>query len=335
MPLKVDVHAHLYSREYLAELDRIFANPQTPRERATAATLQGKIKRDSAMWNAAERIEFLDELDVQYQVLSLSVPQAYEGSQADRLKLARISNDDFAATVARCPRRFLGFGSLPLPYVDDSLRELERCLDELHMAGVCLGTNVDGNWLDDPRLTPVWDELDRRGTVIFLHPLTAACVQGVTDFNMSADLSYIYDTAASVYRILFSGMLERYRNLKLIVPHLGGMLPALIGRFGKSHSVHPACQSIPRTPHEYLKELYYDVVSYYVPALHMAAASFGADHLLLGSDYPFAIGDLRAAIQSVEEAFGPEDQAKIFGENAKKLFPALENAPPTVAGEGS
>jgi len=151
-PLKVDVHAHLYSREYLAELDRIFANPQTPRECATHATLQGKIKKDSAMWNADERLEFLDELDVQYQILSLSVPQAYEGTQADRLKLARISNDDFANTVSKHPKRFLGFGSLPLPYIDDSLKELERCLDELGMVGVCLGTNVDANWLDDPRL---------------------------------------------------------------------------------------------------------------------------------------------------------------------------------------
>jgi predicted TIM-barrel fold metal-dependent hydrolase len=324
--LKVDVHAHLYSRDYLAELDRIFANPRTPRERATAATLQGKIKKDSAMWNADERLELLDEVDVQYQVLSLSVPQAYEGSQADRLKLARISNDDFATTVAKHPRRFLGFGSLPLPHVDDSLKELERCLDQLGMVGVCLGTNVDSNWLDDPRLAPIFDELDRRKAVIFLHPLTAVCAQGVTDFNMSADLAYVYDTAATVYRMLFSGMFDRYRRMKLIVPHLGGMLPALIGRFGKSHQVHPACQSIQRTPHEYLKDFYYDVVSYYVPALHLAAAAFGTDHLLLGSDYPFAIGDLRAAIQSVEEAFGPEDQAKIFGGNAKTLFPALSDS---------
>src|SRR5579883_3168892 len=287
-PLKVDVHAHLYSREYLAELDRIFANPQTPRERATAATLQGKIKKDSAMWNAEERLEFLDSLDVQYQVLSLSVPQAYEGSREDRLKLARVSNDDFANTVAKHPKRFLGFASLPLPHVDDSL-----------------------------------DELDRREAVIFLHPLTAACVQGVTDFNMSADLAYVYDTAASVYRMLFSGMFDQYRKLKLIVPHLGGMLPALVGRFGKSYQVHPACQSIQRAPYEYLKEFYYDVVSYWVPALHLAATSFGTDHLLLGSDYPFGIGDLRAAITSVQEAFGAEDRAKIFGENAKRLFPQL------------
>jgi len=332
-PLKVDVHAHLYSRDYLAELDRIFANPQTPRERATHATLQGKIKKDSAMWNAEERLEYLDQLDVQYQVLSLSVPQAYEGSQADRLKLARISNDDFAETVAKWPNRFLGFGSLPLPHVDDSLKELERCLDELHMVGVCLGTNVDANWLDDARLAPVFDELDRRETAIFLHPLTAACVQGVTDFNQSADLAYVYDTAATVYRMMFSGMFDRYRRLKLIVPHLGGMLPGLIGRFGKSHSVHPACQNIQRAPYEYMKEFYYDAVSYWVPALHMAAASFGTDHILLGSDYPFAIGDLRLAIETVQEAFGPEDQAKIFGENAKKLFPQLIPSP-AAAGEG-
>jgi aminocarboxymuconate-semialdehyde decarboxylase len=326
MPLKVDVHAHLYPREYLHELDRILASPTTARDKATWAGLQGKVKTDSTMWNVDDRLGFLDEVECDYQVLSLSVPQAYEGSQADRLKLARISNDEFAETVARHPKRFLALGSLPLPYVEDSLEELERCLDQQRLAGICLGTNVNGRWLDHDSLRPVWDELDRRGAVVFLHPVTAVCVEGVADFNMGADLSYIYDTAASVYRMMFSGMFDRYRRMRVIVPHLGGMLPALIGRFGKSHQVNPNCKHLPRTPHEYLRELYYDVVSYWAPALRMAAESFGADHLLLGSDYPYPIGDLRAAIASVKEVFGPEDQDRIFGENAKGLFPALNGA---------
>ncbi|SRR5581483_2792018 len=326
--LTVDVHAHLYSREYLDVLDTLFANPQSARERATRASLQGKIKTETAMWNVEERLGLLDELAVDCQVLSLSLPQAYEGDRATRMKLARISNDQFAQVMRDYPGRFLAFGSLPLPHVEDSLREIERCLDELGLVGVCLGTNVDARWLDAPELQPVFDELDRRAAVVFLHPVTAVCIEGVADFNQSADLAYVYDTAASVYRMVFGGMFDRYRRMKVIVPHLGGMLPALIGRFGQSYRVHPACQKISRPPVDYLRELYYDVVSFWTPALHLAAASFGVDHLLLGSDYPFPIGDLRRAISSVQEAF-PDlgDQAKILGENALALFPALGARP--------
>lgn len=321
MPRKIDVHAHLYSEQYIAELERLFDNPKTPRERLTNANIHRKVKTNPAMWTVDERLGLMERLEVDYQVLSLSLPQAYEGDAATRLRLATMSNDLFARTVQQHPNRFLAFGSLPLPDIDASLKELARCLDELKFSGICLGSSIAGLWLDDERLRPVFDELDRRGTTIFLHPMIPTCCDGIGDYNASASLAYIYDTGLSVYRMLFAGMFDRYRRFKLIVPHLGGMLPYHIGRIEGAWKSNAACKGIQRPPAEYLRELYYDVVNFYTPALHLAAEAFGTDHLLLGSDYPFGMGDVEAAITSVRAAFPDErDQAKIFGENAEKLL---------------
>ncbi|HLY65162.1 MAG TPA: amidohydrolase family protein [Chloroflexota bacterium] len=323
MALKVDVHAHLYPEPYIAELDRLLVNPQTPEERLTWATLQGKIKKNPAMWTLDERLELMDKLEVDYQALSVSIPQCYEGDAATRQRLATWCNDLYADVIAKRPKQFLAFASLPLPDIDASLKELERCIDQLHFAGVCLGSNVKGKRYDDPHFAPLFDEIDRRGLVVFFHPMTAACAAGQEDFNAVASLGYIFDTGLTVYRMLFSGMFDRYPNFKLIVPHLGGMLPYHIGRIEGAYKSNPACQNIAHPPTEYLKELYYDVVSFYEPALHLAAQAFGTDHLLLGSDYPFGMGDIEMAVRSVQAAFPQADQDKIFGENAQRLFPEL------------
>jgi aminocarboxymuconate-semialdehyde decarboxylase len=325
MALKVDVHAHLYAKRYIDELDNLLPHPpRTPEERLNWGILQGKIKKNPAMWTIEPHLETMDRTGCDYQILSLSIPQAYEGDPATRLKLAQWNNDEFAEVVAKHPNRFLAFGSIPLPDVDASLQELERCIDGLGLVGVCLGSNVNGMRLDDPALAPVFDEIHRRGIVIFMHPMTPTCSAGLEDFNLGATLGYIMDTGITIHRMIFSGMLERYPNLKVIVPHLGGMLPYHIERIAGSYKSNPACQNIPRHPTEYLRRLYYDVVNFYVPSLRLAADEFGADHLLLGSDYPFGIGDVEAAIRSVQEAsFSQGDQDRIFGGNAERLFPAL------------
>ncbi|MHB8619147.1 MAG: amidohydrolase family protein [Chloroflexota bacterium] len=319
--LKIDIHAHLYPEEYLRRVEALFAHPKTPEARATRILIDTKIRKDPAMWTVDHRLELMEKLGVDYQVLSLSIPQAYEGDAGTRRDLARLANDFFAEQVERHPNRFLAFASLPLPDIEGSLRELARCVDGLGMVGVCLGSHVNGRRYDDPLFTPLFDEIDRRGLPVFLHPMIAECSANLEDYNLNATLGFIMDTGMTVLRMVFGGMFEKYRRFKLVVPHLGGMLPYLFGRIEGAYRSHPACKAIPRSPIEYMKEFYYDLVSYHVPSIHMATDLFGADHLLLGSDYPFGLGDVHMAIQSIYDAgFSEADQAKIFGENARKLL---------------
>ena len=319
--MKIDVHAHLFPERYIAELDRVLADPQTAEEKATKSLLDNKVKKDPAMWTVDERLRLMERLEVDYQVLSLSLPQAYEGDRETRKSLAQMSNDLFAAEVGAHPDHFLAFGSVPLPNVDDALEELARCMDQLHLAGLLIGSNVNGLRLDDPLLAPLFEEIDRRGLTVLLHPMTPSCAEMVVDYNMASTLGFIFDTGVTVYRMIFSGMFEKYRRMQLIVPHLGGMLPYLIGRVEGAYRSHPACKGIPRPPTEYMKELYYDLVSYHVPSIHLAAQVFGTDHLLLGSDYPFGLSDLEMAVQSVQDAgFSAADQELIYSGNAKRLL---------------
>jgi len=319
--VKIDVHAHIYSPEYLDLLEDALAGASGPLTEATKEVVQRKVRGNPAMWKVEPRLGLMDHLEVDLQVLSLSLPQAYEGEPAVRRKLARTSNDYFAELVARYPGRFLAFASLPLPDVDASLAELARCMDELGMSGVCLGSHVSGRRLDNPDFGPLFDEIDRRGLVVFLHPMSPECSAMLTDFNLGPTLGYIFDAGVTVHRMIFSGMLERYRRVRLIVPHLGGMLPYLIGREESTYRTHPSGRKLQRSPADYLRELYYDSVSNHPPALRLAAEGFGIEHLLFGTDYPFGVDDIELAIQSIRDAgFSATEQTKIFGENARRLI---------------
>jgi predicted TIM-barrel fold metal-dependent hydrolase len=255
--LTIDVHAHLYDRRYVDELDRLFDAAQTPLDVANKAQ-KDRFRNSSASYSVEERVDLMERVGLDYQVLSLSIPMAYEGDAATRLKCAQISNDQFADTVARFPKHFFAFASLPLPDIDLSLKELERCVDQLHMVGVCFGSNIKGMRLDDAHLRPVFDEIDRRGLTVFLHPAMPVCTgPDVEPYNVNSNLGYIFDTGVTVHRMIFSGMLERYGRLKVIVPHMGGMLPFMTGRIQGGYIARPESRTIPRPPLDYMRELYY------------------------------------------------------------------------------
>src|SRR5262249_47005694 len=142
-----------------------------------------------------------------------------------------------------------------------------------------------------------FDELDRRGTSVFLHPNVPVCSgPDVAEMNIRSTLAYIFDTGVTVYRMIFSGMLERYRQMKIVVPHLGGMLPYLTGRLEESYRSGRAGSALSKPPAEYMNELCYDTLISHPLSLRMAKEQFGADHLMLGSDYPLGSGSLEDAV---------------------------------------
>ena len=314
----IDVHAHLYDERYLEELGRLLANPQTEVEKASAKQY-ARTMATPANWDVDERVGLMERIGLDYQVLSLSIPMSYDGDAPTRLRLAQLTNDRFAEAVRKHPKHFFAFASLPLPDIDASLKELERCQDELHTVGVGFGSNIRGMRLDDPHLAPIFEEMDRRGLTAFLHPNIPVCSgPDVDGFNIMAGLAYIFDTGITVYRMIFSGMLDRYPRLKIIVPHLGGMLPYLTGRIdGGQRRV----AAMPRPPSEYMNELYYDTVSQHPPALRLAKEQFGAEHLMLGSDYPLGSTPLEDSVRFVSDAgFSPSERDLVLGGNAARVL---------------
>jgi aminocarboxymuconate-semialdehyde decarboxylase len=330
--LTIDVHGHLYDERYLQELADILASPRSDLERASARIL-ARTLTIPASWDIDDRVDVMDRLRLDAQVLSVSIPFTYDGDATTRLRMARISNDRLALAAHQYPGRFFALATLPLPDVDASLRELDRCFDDLEMVGVMFGSNVNGMRLDNPVFAPIFDELDRRGTVVFLHPNLPVCSGAdVVDMNISSTLAYIFDTGVTVYRMIFSGMLERYSRLKVVVPHLGGMLPYLSGRLEESYRSGRAGNALSKPPGEYLRDLYYDTLINHQPALRLATDQFGADHLMLGSDYPLGSGSLEDAVAFVREADLTESERElVLGANAMRLLNLPVTAPAALS----
>jgi aminocarboxymuconate-semialdehyde decarboxylase len=317
--MRIDVHAHYFPTEYL---DFIAS-------RGDPALGRGARTAPGAHYTIEERLGLLDEVGIDLQVLSVGSSTPYLADQGDAVAGARLANDAYADLCRQHPRRFAAFGTVPLPHVDAALAEAARCLDELGMLGIALGCSIAGRQLDDPALAPFWSELDRRGTVVFLHPQGVGCGPGTADYGMAWLVGAPVEDTVSALRLVFSGMLERYPGVRIIVPHLGGVLPFLVQRIDDlmRHSVGrqpPGAQAptVEGPPSRYYRRLWYDTVNSHPAALRCACESFGVDRLLLGTDYPYVMGPAWAPlVRYVEDAgLSQADTAAILGGNAQALL---------------
>jgi aminocarboxymuconate-semialdehyde decarboxylase len=317
--MRIDVHAHYFPTEYL---DFIAS-------RGDPALGRGARTAPGAHYTIEERLGLLDEVGIDLQVLSVGSSTPYLADQGDAVAGARLANDAYVDLCRQHPRRFAAFGTVPLPHVDAALAEAARCLDELGMLGIALGCSIAGRQLDDPAFAPFWAELDRRGTVVFLHPQGVGCGPGTADYGMAWLVGAPVEDTVSALRLVFSGLLDRYPGVRIIVPHLGGVLPFLVQRIDDlmRHSVGrqpPGAQAptVEGPPSRYYRRMWYDTVNSHPAALRCACESFGADRLLLGTDYPYVMGPAWAPlVRYVEDAgLSQADTAAILGGNAQALL---------------
>jgi aminocarboxymuconate-semialdehyde decarboxylase len=320
--MRIDVHAHYAPPAYLEIVDRLYARPQTPREEAVRKLLDHKIRPVPAMYSLDERLEKLDRVGVDLQVLSVSIPQAYHSDRASALALAQAANDGTAEACRTYGGRFKGFASLPLPHVADCLDELARAIDRLGLHGVVLGANVLQEPLDRPEFAPVFDEINRRALPLFIHPMIPCGVEAMQDYDLAAAVGYVLDSCLAALRLVYSGTCERCPNLQPIFCHAGGYLPFQWGRLDLSYASRPETRvKISRPPTDYLRRFFYDTVNFHAPALRCALETVGIGQMMLGSDYPFGLGDLERMVSTVEELkLAPADRERIESGNALSLF---------------
>jgi aminocarboxymuconate-semialdehyde decarboxylase len=183
--------------------------------------------------------------------------------------------------------------------------------------------NIDGRDLTDPLFAPIWTEIDRRGLPVLVHPTAP---QGVRDlhlqeFGLIPPVGFMFDTTLALSRMILSGFLDRYPNVKLIAAHGGGALPYLVGRLDRCHERIPACAAvIKEKPSHYLQRIYYDSVVYELAALKLCIEVAGSpERVLYGSDYPHNIGDMVGCLERVN-ALPAKQRRLIAGKNAERLF---------------
>ncbi|MEU4096689.1 amidohydrolase family protein [Streptomyces sp. NPDC026673] len=289
-----DVHAHLWTEGYLGFLES-HGRDDTATQRGLGAG-DGPRELDA-------RFAANDAAGIGHQILSVSPQGPYFPGRGPAVAAARRANDDYAAVVAAHPDRFSAFAALPLPHLDAALEELARALDELGMAGVAVTTDVLGRSLGDPAYTPLFEELDRRGSVLSLHPSghdagSPLIADGGMRWMVGAPVE---DTICAVHLIL-AGVPRRFPRLRIVNAHLGGALPMLPAR-ADDHCPWEA-PGIEERPSAAVRRMWYDTVAHgHVPALRAAAATYGADRLLLGTDFPYQSGgQLLRAVSFIREA---------------------------------
>lgn len=305
----LDVHAHFLPDLYRAELlrhghEQPDGFPQIPE------------------WSADEHVAMLDRQGIETALLSISSPGVCLAADADVVGLCRAVNEEGHKAVVDHPGRFGRLASLPLPDVDAAMAEIAHCDDELHADGFALLTNVGGTYLADGSFGPVWDELDRRGARVFVHPTSPPCFEQVAHGRPRPMVEFLFDTTRAIVDLVLSGTLAAHPNVELIVPHGGATLPMVADRVAVFRALLEVDEGVDVLAD--LARIHYDLAGYPLPRqLDALLTITSPEHLHYGSDYPFtpelAVEGSRARLAGVDAG----ELVASLRANTERLFPHL------------
>lgn len=312
---RVDVHSHFLPPVYAEALNK-----------AGLKTVDGGMPVPA--WSEADALAMMDRQGIETAMISVSSPGAQFLPVAERPALVRQTNEAGAALVAAHPGRFGLFASLPMPDVDAALAEMRHAFDVLGADGIILETNIDGTYLGAPAFAPVFAELNRRRATLFLHPTSPACFEAVALGRPAPLLEFPLDTTRTLVDLLYSRTLQSNPDIKVIVPHGGAALPALVARiaaFANLPFINPRPASEAEV-FETLERLYYDVALSAHPVAFAGLRRLAPlTQVLFGSDWPFTpeFGVARNIQQLTKSGLSDADLRLIARENAERVFPRL------------
>jgi len=287
--------------------------------------IDGAVAQDPfprEMWDTELRLRDMDAHGVDVQVLAPTVfTFFYQHEPALALACAALQNDEIAAEIKRHPTRFLGIGGVPLQAPELAAQELERAMTTLGLRGAMIGTHVLGRNLDDPALAPFWATAERLDAFIFIHPQGGAGAERLGSYYLKNLVGLPFETTIAGASLVFGGVLERHPGLKICLAHGGGFVPYQAGRFRHGFDVRPEARSkLKEAPEASIARLYYDTITHAQPTLEFLIATAGADHVLLGSDYPFDMGNLDCVARVEALAIPPADRNLILGGYAERVL---------------
>jgi len=274
------------------------------------------------MTDVARRLEDMDRVGIDVEVVSLSTPNVFFADSKQQPEIARIVNDAYAELIARHPTRFKAFASIPMDNADAALREVHRAIDELKMNGVILLSNIGGQALTAPEYRAFFEEANRMKLCILLHPMLPVNTDPFREYVLGPLVGFMFDTTLAVARMCFDGMLRELPDIRWIAAHLGGAVPYLIERLDNGWRDFPECRAkIDELPSTYLKRLYYDTVNFNTHMLMMVRDMIGANHMVMGSDYPHLLGSIDRAVSSIESLdLADEEKQQIFAHTALTIL---------------
>jgi aminocarboxymuconate-semialdehyde decarboxylase len=294
-----------------------FANAET---RALSAKQEEDIRARITAYD--ERLADLDAMGLDMQLVMPPPNQCFYTVPLDiSVKASRMVNDGLAEYVAKKPDRFLALGTVPLMDGKEAAAELERCVKSLGMKGVEILTNVAGHEISEPEYAPFWKKAEELGALVIIHPNGFTDAKRFTRFYFNNVIGNPLETTIALHYLIFDGVLERHPNLKILAVHGGGYLGAYPGRidhaWGARSDAHGA---LPHPPTSYLKKIYFDSVVFTPEQLAELVRLYGADHVIMGTDYPFDMADYDPIGHVASAGLDAAAMAAVAGGNAKRLL---------------
>lgn len=321
----VDIHAHYFPQSYLdliaGEGKRFGASYEmTPKGWLIRTPAANNGPLSTKFIDLKQRLADMDAQGVNVQALSLTSPMLYWADEELSHKLAVAWNDAASAAHQAYPSRLVGLLTLPMPFPDPALDELNRASKLPGMRGVYMGTNVNHRDLDDPLFDPIFARIEALSLPIFLHPIEGVGGQRMKPFFLSNLLGNPFDTTLAAAHLIFGGVLDRHPKLTFGLSHAGGALPLLTGRLDQGWRVRSEVPHLPHAPSAYLNRFVYDTIVHSKSAMEFVINQVGVERIMIGSDYCFNMGYARP-LQFVQDLDLTAAQRRMIrGGNAARLL---------------
>lgn len=317
--LKIDTHAHYLPRDW-PDLATKYGDKRFPvihhgddfRHRIYK---DGKFFREiwPKTWDAKERIEDYARFGIQVQVIStVPVMFSYWAAPHHALELHQSLNDHMAQTCQEFPRHYAGIGTVPLQSPRLAIQELERCMDQLGLNGVQIGSHINDWNLDALELRPFFEAAQDLGAAILVHPWDMMGTDSMPKYWMPWLVGMPAEQSRAACALIFGGVLEQFPRLKIMLAHGGGSFPFTIGRIEHGFNMRPdlVATDNPRNPREYFSQLFFDSCVHDNQALRFLIDTVGIDRVMLGTDYPFPLGEQEpgSGIQALRLSHAEQEQ---------------------------
>lgn len=325
--LIVDAHGHMLVpaaddmvRPHLpaSELDAVkYASPYT-RE----VNVQQNKDRHEELIGVEQRFKDMDRMGIDVMVISPAPPQFnYQADASLGHEASQLVNDTLAKAVKENSDRLVAIGNVPLQDTDLAIAELTRCVNELGMPGIEIGANAGSDEVSAERLEPFWAKVEELGATVLLHP-TAYASDRLGNHYLTNVVGNPLETTVATHYLIFDGVMERHPDLKIILSHGGAFSSHYAARMDHAWGARPdCCQHISKPPSEYLKRFYLDNIVFAVDQLAFITEKFGTDHICLGTDYPFDMGEYDPVEHICQvPGLSDDDRSKMCGLNAARLF---------------
>ena len=331
--IKIDAFSHITPAKYLEALRKASSKVGARKVAPTQPLSQ-------PLYDLEYRFRIMDKYDGLVQVLTLGFPAIEDVTDSEKaVGLAKLANDEMAELVLKYPDRFVAaLAYLPMNNMDAALREADRAINDLKFRGVYVNSHVNGKPLDSAEFMPLYEKMSQYNLPIYIHPhrnkdFADYRTEKESKYDINSVFGWLYDTTVAMTRLVFSGILERYPNLKIVTHHCGAMVPyfheRIVQHYSKNEMVYGVryMKGLTKAPIDYFKMFYTDTAIHgNTPALMCAYNFYGTDHLLFAADMPlgdreFGTRSYRQTINAIEEMdIIDGEKKKIFEDNARRLL---------------